>query len=221
MLASRRFFPVYQPIVALRTQEVIGYEALTRFADGTPPDVRFARAAAVGLGHDFELAAIEAAIDSAPSIGPAGFLAVNVSPGLVVTAGKRLKRVVKRWGGRMVLEVTEHAPVSNYDEFRWAVGRLGDVEVSIDDAGAGYASLRHIFELGPAWVKLDMSLVHGIDGDPMRQALVAGLSHFGNRAGPRLIAEGVERQEEADCLLGLGVEFGQGYLCGRPERMNA
>ena len=218
VLASRRFFPVYQPIVALRTREVMGYEALTRFADGTPPDVRFARAALVGLGFEFELAAIEAAIASAPPVAPNGFLALNVSPGLVVTAGKNLKRAFKRWNGRIILEVTEHAPIANYEEFRWAVGRIGNVEVSIDDAGAGYASLRHILELGPAWVKLDMSLVRNIDADPLRQALVAGLAHFGNRAGPRLVAEGVEREEEAMCLLELGVEFAQGFLVGRPER---
>jgi EAL domain-containing protein (putative c-di-GMP-specific phosphodiesterase class I) len=196
----------------------MGYEALTRFADGTPPDIRFARAALVGLGFEFELAAIEAAIASAPPVARGGFLALNVSPGLVVTAGKNLKRVFKRWKGRIILEVTEHAPIANYDEFRWAVGRIGNVEVSIDDAGAGYASLRHILELGPAWVKLDMSLVRNIDADPLRQALVAGLAHFGNRAGPRLVAEGVEREEEAACLLELGVEFAQGFLVGRPER---
>lgn len=218
VLVSRRLFPVYQPIVALRTREVIGYEALTRFADGTPPDIRFAKAALVGLGSDFELAAIDAAIDSAPRVAPGGFLALNVSPGLVVTAGKNLKRAFKRWKGRIILEVTEHAPIADYDEFRWAVGRIGDVEVSIDDAGAGYASLRHILELGPAWVKLDMSLVRNIDADPLRQGLVAGLAHFSDRAGPRLIAEGVEREEEAECLLELGVLYGQGFLVGRPER---
>ena len=218
VLAGRRFFPVYQPIVALRTRDVIGYEALTRFADGTPPEIRFARAALVGLGFDFELAAIEAAIAAAPPVVNGGFLALNVSPGLVVTAGKNLKRALKRWKGRIVLEVTEHAPIANYDEFRWAVGRVGDVEVSIDDAGAGYASLRHILELGPAWVKLDMSLVRNIDADPLRQALVAGLAHFGHRAGPSLVAEGVEREEEAKCLLDLGVEFAQGHLVGHPER---
>lgn len=218
VLANRRFFPVYQPIVSLRTREVMGYEALTRFADGTPPDIRFARAALVGLGFEFELAAIEAAIAAAPPVARGGFLALNVSPGLVVTAGKNLKRLFKRWKGRIILEVTEHAPIANYDEFRWAVGRIGNVEVSIDDAGAGYASLRHILELGPAWVKLDMSLVRNIDADPLRQALVAGLAHFGNRAGPRLVAEGVEREEEAACLLELGVEFAQGFLVGRPER---
>lgn len=221
VLANRRFFPVYQPIVALRTREVMGHEALTRFADGTPPDIRFARAALVGLGFEFELAAIDAAIASAPPVAAGGFLALNVSPGLVVTAGKNLKRAFKRWSGRIILEVTEHAPIANYDEFRWAVGRIGNVEVSIDDAGAGYASLRHILELGPTWVKLDMSLVRNIDADPLRQALVAGLAHFGNRAGPRLVAEGVEREEEAACLLELGVEFGQGFLVGRPERSKA
>lgn len=218
VLASRRFFPVYQPIVGLHARNVVGYEALTRFADGTPPDIRFARASAVGLGHDFELAAIDAAITEAPLAGPDGFLAFNVSPGLVVNAGKRLKRTFKRWNGKVVLEVTEHAPIGNYDEFRWAVGRVGAVELSIDDAGAGYSSLRHIFELGPTWVKLDTTLVRNVDADPLRQALVAGLAHFGERAGLRLIAEGVEREEEAECLLDIGVEYAQGYLVGRPER---
>jgi len=218
VLANRRFFPVFQPIVTLRTGDVVGYEALTRFVDGTQPSVRFARAAAMGLGFDFELAAVEAAIAAAPRMGPDGFLAFNVSPGLVVTGGKRLKRILKRYGGRIVLEVTEHLPISNYEEFRWAVTRVGEVELSVDDAGAGYASLRHILELGAAWVKLDMTLVRRIDDDALRQALVAGLAHFAQRSGQRLIAEGVERGDEAECLLGLGVEYAQGYLFGAPER---
>jgi EAL domain-containing protein (putative c-di-GMP-specific phosphodiesterase class I)/DNA-binding NarL/FixJ family response regulator len=219
VLASRRFFPVYQPIVDLRTREVVGYEALTRFIDGTPADIRFARAAIAGLGFEFELAAVEAAISAAPPVAPGGFLALNVSPDLVVAAGKNLKRALKRWNGRVILELTEQAPIANYDEFRWAAGRVGKVEISVDDARAGHESLRHILKLGPAWVKLDVSLVDHIDADPLRQALVAGLAHVGDRAGgPRLVAEGVEREEEALCLLGLGVEFAQGYLFGRPER---
>jgi EAL domain-containing protein (putative c-di-GMP-specific phosphodiesterase class I)/CheY-like chemotaxis protein len=221
VLAGRRFFPVYQPIVSLRTGSVVGHEALTRFVDGTPPDVRFSRAAAVGLGFEFELAAIEAAIGSAPSLPLEGFLSLNVSPGLVVAAGKRLRRLLDRSPRRIVLEVTEHTPIADYAAFGQAVRRLGNVELSIDDAGAGYASLRHILELGPAWVKLDITLVQGIDGDPLRQSLVAGLAHFATRSGERLVAEGVERQEEADTLLGIGVEFAQGYLFGRPEPSGA
>lgn len=218
ILAGRAFHAVYQPIVSLRTGSAIGYEALTRFADGTPPDDLFARADAAGLGFEFELAAIETAFASAPAIPADAYLSVNVSAQLVVTASKRLGRVLGQWPGRIVLEVTEHAPIADYEAFRRAVRGLGNVELSIDDAGAGYASLRHILELGPAWVKLDMTLVRGIDADPLRQALVAGLAYFAARSGQRLIAEGVERQEEADALAGIGVKFAQGYLFGRPER---
>jgi EAL domain-containing protein (putative c-di-GMP-specific phosphodiesterase class I)/FixJ family two-component response regulator len=218
ILTGRTFFPVFQPIVELSTQRVVGYEALTRFADGTASDVRFERAAAAGLGFEFELAAIDAAVMAAPTMVPGVFLSLNVSPGLVVLDGKRLRRALARWRGRVVLEVTEHAPIANYEAFRSAVARFRRAEVAIDDAGAGYNSLRHILELGPAWVKLDITLVRGIDSDPLRQALVAGLAHFGSRSGQRLIAEGVERQEEADVLLGTGVEYAQGYLFGRPER---
>jgi EAL domain-containing protein (putative c-di-GMP-specific phosphodiesterase class I)/DNA-binding response OmpR family regulator len=218
VLASRAFFAVYQPIISLRTRKPVGFEALTRFADGTPPAEVFARAAAAGLGFDFELAAIETAIASAPPIDADGHLSVNVSADLVLTAGRRLRRVLALWPGRMVLEVTEHAPIADYVAFRKALGGLPNVELSIDDAGAGYASLRHILELGPAWVKLDITLVRGIDADPLRQALVAGLAYFAGRSDQRLIAEGVERQEEADALIEIGVEFAQGYLFGRPER---
>jgi EAL domain-containing protein (putative c-di-GMP-specific phosphodiesterase class I)/CheY-like chemotaxis protein len=218
VLVARKFFPVFQPIVSLRTGNVVGHEALTRFIDETPPDLRFARAAAVGIGFDFELAAIEAAIEAAPSLPVGGFLSLNVSPGLVVAAGRRLRRILSHSERQLVLEVTEHTPIADYAAFGRAMRRLGDVELSIDDAGAGYASLRHILELGPAWVKLDITLVRGIDGDPLRQSLVAGLAHFATRSGERLIAEGVERQEEADTLLGIGVEFAQGYLFGKPER---
>ena len=218
VLASRAFFAVYQPIVSLRTRRPVGFEALTRFADGTPPAEVFARAAAAGMGFDFELAAIETAIASAPPIEAEGYLSVNVSADLVLTAGRRLRRVLALWSGRTVLEVTEHAPIADYVAFRKALAGLPNVELSIDDAGAGYASLRHILELGPTWVKLDITLVRGIDADPLRQALVAGLAYFAGRSGQRLIAEGVERQEEADALIEIGVEFAQGYLFGRPER---
>ena len=218
VLVDRTFFPVFQPIVKLATQTVVGYEALTRFADGTAPDIRFERAAVAGLGFEFELAAIDAAVMAAPTMVKDVFLSLNVSPDLVVMDGKRLRRALARWRGRIVLEVTEHAPIANYEAFRAAVARFRRVELAIDDAGAGYNSLRHILELGPAWVKLDITLVRGIDADPLRQALVAGLAHFGRRSGQQLVAEGVERREEADVLLGLGVEFAQGYLFGRPER---
>jgi EAL domain-containing protein (putative c-di-GMP-specific phosphodiesterase class I) len=88
--------------------------------------------------------------------------------------------------------------------------------LSVDDAGAGYASLRHILELRPTYAKLDISLVRRIDGDDLRQALAAGLQYFAHRIGCRLIAEGVQSHAEADVLRRLGIEYAQGYLFGRP-----
>jgi EAL domain-containing protein (putative c-di-GMP-specific phosphodiesterase class I)/DNA-binding response OmpR family regulator len=219
VLRDRAFFPVYQPIVALGSREPVGFEALTRFRDGVPPDTRFAEARAVGLAAEYEFAAVRAAIDGADNLPPETFLSLNLSPEVVLSQGRPLRQVLARTKRRIVIEVTEHAQILDYEAFRRAVRRLGDVRLAVDDAGAGYASLRHILELGPAYVKLDISLVRGIDQDPLRQALAAGLAYFAASGGCQLIAEGVERQTEADALENLGVEYGQGYLFGRPEAL--
>ena len=92
----------------------------------------------------------------------------------------------------------------------------GSVEVAVDDAGAGFASLRHILELRPRYVKLDMQLVRGVDTDPARQALIAGMVYFARQSGCLLIGEGIETDGERATLRRLGVPFGQGFFCGRP-----
>jgi EAL domain-containing protein (putative c-di-GMP-specific phosphodiesterase class I) len=90
----------------------------------------------------------------------------------------------------------------------------------VDDAGAGFASLRHILELDPAFVKLDISLIRGIDRDPAKQALVVGMRHFARTTKCRLIAEGVETEAEAQTLTELDVRLVQGYLLGRPAALS-
>jgi len=88
--------------------------------------------------------------------------------------------------------------------------------LAVDDAGAGFASFRHILELRPTFVKLDRSLISRIDGDPAKKALVAGMRQFARSTGCRLIAEGVETDAERAALLRLGIRLAQGYLLGRP-----
>ncbi len=216
ILTHVEFAPVFQPIVDLKTRDIVGYEALTRFKDGTPPDVRFAEAAAAGLGVDFELAAITLAAERATALPDGGYVSFNISPDVIVSATDRLREMLPT-DRPVVLEVTEHVPIVDYRVLREAVRSLGDVRLSVDDAGAGFASMRHILELQPAFAKLDMSLVRGIDGDELRQALAAGLAYYAIRSRFRLIAEGVEEEAEAEILRSLGVDFGQGYLFGRPE----
>jgi EAL domain-containing protein (putative c-di-GMP-specific phosphodiesterase class I)/DNA-binding response OmpR family regulator len=216
LIAARRFHPVFQPIVDLQSRGVVGYEALTRFDDGVAPDIQFAEADSVGLGPDLEIATLAAALQRAVALPSDAFLSVNVSPGLVLRRDRRLGQLIKKSTRSLVLELTEHVPITDYGPLRDAITRLGDVALAVDDAGAGYASFRHILELRPTYAKLDSSLIRGIGGDELRQGLAAGLQYFAYRTGCRLIAEGVESAGEADALERLGVEYAQGYLFGRP-----
>jgi EAL domain-containing protein (putative c-di-GMP-specific phosphodiesterase class I)/DNA-binding response OmpR family regulator len=217
VLTLHEFHPVFQPIVELGSGAIVGFEALTRFHDGTQPDVRFAEALRGGLGADYELATIRAALDYGTRLPDHVFISINVSPEFVLQGDRRFRELLKGSTRALVLELTEHVPIDDYGLVRTALAKLGDVGLAVDDAGAGYASLRHILELRPAYAKLDISLVRGIDGDDLRQALAAGLQYFASKTGCRLIAEGVESRGEADVLTRLGIMFGQGDLFGRPE----
>ncbi len=216
IIASASFRPVFQPIVEMATHAVIGYEALTRFDDGTPPDRTFHAAREVGVGLELEAATIEAALEAAGPLPDSAFLDINVSPDMIMALGP-LKAILGRSTARVVLEITEHVGIEDYVALRRAVATLGsDVRFAVDDTGAGFASLRHILELAPSHVKLDRALITRIDSDPARQALVTGLVHFAEAIDATLIAEGVETPAERDALLLLGVRYGQGYLLGRP-----
>ncbi|MEK6720363.1 MAG: EAL domain-containing protein [Chloroflexota bacterium] len=220
-IEEQAFTPVFQPIVDLATATTVGYEALTRFADGVRPDRRFAEAAAVGLGLELEVATLTAAIAAARELPGDGFLSLNVSPQLVLE-GNRLAGLLLGASAPVVLEITEHAPVDDYPALRGAIDRLGSsVRFAADDAGAGYSSFRHIVELRPDFVKLDIGLVRAIGQDPVRRAFVAGLVHFAQETGYILIAEGVETREERTALQALTVGLGQGYLFGRPAPARA
>ncbi|HEU0235125.1 MAG TPA: EAL domain-containing response regulator [Candidatus Limnocylindrales bacterium] len=215
------FHPLYQPIVDLESGATLGYEALTRFEDGAPPDRRIADAAAVGLGRELELACLRRALRDAGSLPAGAWLSLNVSPDTVLDAPS-LAAVIGGRGRGLVLELTEHAAVSDYVALRAATDTLRPLaRVAIDDAGAGYASFRHIVELRPDFVKLDIGLIRSIDGDPARQAVVAGMDYFALKTGCSLIAEGIESEAERDVLRSLAIELGQGYLLGRPQASDA
>lgn len=217
-VADRTFHPVFQPLIELGNQRVIGYEALTRFHDGIRPDHWFRNAQAVGLGIELELGCLRSALEAATRLPPDRLLGLNVSPELIL-AREPLRDLLAaaRAGRRLVLEVTEHVAVDDYAALREALGTIGpNVELAVDDAGAGFASLRHIVELAPHFVKLDIGLVRDVDRDPARQALIAGMRHFAREIGCRLVGEGVETEAEAATLRKLEVDLAQGYLYGRP-----
>jgi PAS domain S-box-containing protein len=216
VITAGAFSPVFQPIVDLATGKHPGFEALTRFSSGIGPDLVFADARAGGLEAELELATLAAAISAAERLPRPAWLSLNVSPGLAA-ANRQLAGLLRRCDRPVVLEVTEHVPVADYAVLRAAISRLKPgVRIAVDDAGAGVANFAHIIELRPAFVKLDMRLVRGIEADRTRQALVLGLLHFASESQSQTIAEGVETEAELATLRELGVPFAQGYLLARP-----
>lgn len=210
---------VYQPIVELGAHKVVGFEALSRFgaACGAAPDVVFRDAHAVGLGIALETKTIGLGLQGLRELAPQVYVSVNISPDTILSPAFH-----DMFGDmplqRVTLEITEHAAVDRYQEItrRLGTARERGLQLAVDDAGAGYASFRHILQLAPDRIKLDFSLTKGIDTDPARRALIAAFVRFSEDTGATLIAEGVETESELDALRQLGVANGQGNFLGRP-----
>jgi EAL domain-containing protein (putative c-di-GMP-specific phosphodiesterase class I)/DNA-binding NarL/FixJ family response regulator len=213
------FSMVFQPVFSL-SGGIVGAEALARFR-GPPrrgPERWFAEADAVDLRRELELATMKAALSAMPDLPPRIYLSVNASPKTLLSAGFRKLLQENADPARVVIEVTEHARIDDYERLNAAfdrVRKLG-VRLAVDDAGAGFASLRHILRLSPDFIKLDRTLISGIESDRSRQALAAGLISFAERIDATIIAEGIEQTAEVDMLTSLGVGDGQGFLLARP-----
>ena len=220
VIATRAYQPVFQPVVDLKTRGVVGFEALTRFDDGTPPELRFKEAAEMGIAIPLEHATVGAALQAATRL-PAGlFVSVNASPALILER-ETIALAAQDQSRPLILELTEREPVDDYGALARVLEGLESVRLAVDDAGAGYASLRHILALRPSYIKLDITWVRDIESDTARQALVAGINHFATLTNCRIIAEGIETDVECNALLRLGIGFGQGYLFGHPEPVEA
>ena len=214
----------FQPIVDLASRAVVGHEALSRFASHPRrgPEQWFAEARSVGLGVELELWAVRTACDRSRGLPKSSFMAVNVSPS-TAERPDLLALLESAHVDHVVLEVTEHAPVEDYPRFRIAIERMRELgaRLAIDDAGAGFASLRHILELDAELIKLDGSLTHSLDADPRRRSLASALIEFGRESGAAVLAEHIESELQLHELRRLGVRYGQGYHLGRPEPLRA
>jgi EAL domain-containing protein (putative c-di-GMP-specific phosphodiesterase class I) len=222
-IANRALETHFQPIVDLQAGQAIGTEALSRFPDGPvrPPDEWFATAASVGLGVDLELVALELALDQLPHLPSNLYLSLNASVEAIQSEGFR-DLVSDLPAERIVLELTEHTPVTDYEAFADSVRGIRSLgmRLAVDDAGSGFSSFSHILNLKPDIVKLDIALTRGIDRDPARQALGRALLAFGLESyRMTIVAEGIETRGELETLRSLGCPSGQGFILGRPGRL--
>jgi len=219
VLEQKAYSVVYQPIVHLVENRIVGHEALARFSaqPQRTPDKWFAEAGLVGLQQELEVALIEAALHDFEQLPADSYLSLNVSPGTILS-GALNTVLADQPLARLTLEVTEHASVQDYSQLADALEPLRSkgLQLAVDDAGAGYASFRHILKLKPDVIKLDSSLIRNVDSDTGCRALAAALIRFAEETGCKVVAEGVETQEELTMLRRLEVSKAQGYLLGRP-----
>jgi EAL domain-containing protein (putative c-di-GMP-specific phosphodiesterase class I) len=211
----------YQPILDLRTLAMVGMEALARIGlDPTrAPELWFEEAEDLDLRVDLELTAIRRALEAFPHLPPDIYLSVNASHRAAMSP--EVTAMLTPYAPRLVVEITEHEPVEDYPRLAEALAslrRLG-ARVAIDDAGAGFASLRHALQLAPDILKLDISLTRDIDADRAKRALAASLITFANETGMLIVAEGIETAAELQTLLALEVPFGQGFYLAEPEEI--
>jgi len=221
VVEGRGFHLVYQPIVHLDTGEIAGVEALTRFDDGAPTEHRFRACEEMGLAAPRDLAIVEHALADFNHL-PGGYLALNLS---AATIGDRSLQALLESTDvphrRLVIEITEHARIPDYQQASSVIEalRAKGVRLAVDDAGAGWASFRHILSLRPDIIKMDRSLTRGVDVDPARRALAMALAIFAGEVGATVVAEGVETDGEVRALRLAGIHRGQGFILSPPQSL--
>jgi EAL domain-containing protein (putative c-di-GMP-specific phosphodiesterase class I) len=227
VLLADQLTTVFQPIVELRGREVLGYEALSRGPAGSVyqmPLRLFELAEEADLVFELDRKCRRRALASAVTLPRQAKLFVNVFPSAMYDPefqGQALVRLVESAGltpERVILEITEKSAIENYDLFAEALGELTKwgFAIAVDDVGAGYSGLEKIAHLNPRYLKFDRELIRNMDSSYIRREMTRALKAFADRIGSTIIAEGIEREAELLTLLDLGIEYGQGFLLGRP-----
>jgi diguanylate cyclase (GGDEF)-like protein len=209
--------PVFQPLVDLTSGRTLGYEALSRFNTEVKrsPDAWFNQAQACGRGLQLELEAIKAALN-APNRPQGSYLSLNFSPSAI--GSSKILSVLPDDLSSIVIEITEHELAAEDGALEEGLDRLRarGARIAVDDCGAGYAGLKQLMRAQPDVIKLDRSLIEGIHADKAKSALVEFFVMFARRVGAAVCSEGIETVDELRALVNLGVNYGQGYLLGRP-----
>jgi EAL domain-containing protein (putative c-di-GMP-specific phosphodiesterase class I) len=220
LIDKERIAIACQPIFDILTGRCLGVEALSRFGEPfSRPDTTFAAAEEVGLGLELERLAIRTAWVILSELGADQFLTINVGPAALLELARRANERTDLELSSLVIEVTEHVGVESYADLRHELSplRAQGLRLAVDDVGAGYASLHHIVELRPDFVKVDTSLVQGVAQDRLLRVTIGSLVNLALDLGATTVAEGVESAEDLTALRDLGVDAAQGYLLGRPS----
>jgi EAL domain-containing protein (putative c-di-GMP-specific phosphodiesterase class I) len=221
--ALEHLWMAFQPIVGFSARKVHAYEALVRTDEPTlgRPDHFFNAAEQLGRVQELGRTIRSAVARSIPNAPEDTLIFVNLhASDLADDELYSPNSPLAPFASRVVFEITERASLERFRDIQDRVQSLRTYgyRIAVDDLGAGYAALSSLASLQPEVVKLDMSLVRGVDRQPIKRRLVASLQTLGEPLGITVIAEGVETNEERDTLVSIGCDLFQGYLFARPGR---
>jgi EAL domain-containing protein (putative c-di-GMP-specific phosphodiesterase class I)/DNA-binding response OmpR family regulator len=226
IIRRKRVTTLFQPIVRAKDHSLFGYECLTRGTANSSfrnSDMLFAFARDAKLSWNLEAIALENALRRLRSVdlGDRRFL-LNLEAEMFEESEFRIHEMVAFFSehrGNFVFELTERAAIEDYAVFRRLLDEFREkgIEVAIDDAGSGYASLEAIAALAPDYLKVTKGLVSTLADEPIKQDLVSMLVELAGKIGAKTIAEGIETVEEYNWCRDLGIDLMQGYYIAHPQ----
>lgn len=219
LACSSQLRPALQPIVDSASGRLIGVEALARFTDGRSFDDWCMDGARAGQPLLADRAAFLAAVELIPQLPADCYVAINASPELLMHPMlSPVRDIEPHLRHRIVVEVTEHARIADYIQLLAQVQTWRDqgIRLSVDDTGAGYASLSHVLHLRPDIIKVDRALIANVATDGARRVLVTALVLLALELGATVTAEGIETTEDLEAAVALGVDGLQGFALARP-----
>lgn len=227
IIIEKNIKTVYQPVVELKSLEIIGYEALSRGPAGTEftnPTLLFILASEFGLSFELDVLCREKSFTNIRNMETDKKIFVNT---LAMTIhdpefrGKYLEKLledIKVKPHNVVFEINEKMAIDNYDLFKVAMKDYSDIGIvhANDDMGTGYSGLERVMELNPGFMKIDISLVRDVDKSYIKQQIIKAMVSLSNGLNSNVIAEGIETRAEYEMLRSMNVKYGQGYLFGKP-----
>jgi EAL domain-containing protein (putative c-di-GMP-specific phosphodiesterase class I) len=231
-ILDHRIYSVYEPIVEVESKTVFGYEALARGPEGSAfhsPVALFTSAEEHELVFELDCVCRESGLRGAVDFPTGTKLFLNIRPTTIHDPAFKEDKLIETLERRdlaptdVVFEISEQESISSFGAFREMRDyyRSLGFQFALDDTGSGYAGLEELLEIEPDYIKIDRSMVSGVDQDPARQDMLAALLQLADKMGAQVIGEGLDTLEELDMLGRLGIRFGQGWLFGRPTPLRA
>lgn len=227
ILQGKLLTPVFQPVVSVNQKQIIGYESLIRGPSDSAlhsPFNLFETAERCGLHAELEAVCRQATMQRFAELDIPGKLFINVSPSVLLDSSIEANDIlglIAQFGihpKAVIIELTEHQPTDDYQIMREAVAhyrRMG-FEIALDDLGAGYSGLRLWSELHPEYVKIDKHFIQGLHRDAVKLNFVRSIQSMATAMHCKVIAEGIETEDELQAIVNIGISLAQGFYFARP-----